>query len=434
MREQMKGSLRRAGALCLVLALLWGLTACGGEKSPVQILDGPEAQPEYLSFFSSKSLSGSDIGKYWSDHFAASYNKKVYINYDGAAYYADEGLSYRELLEKRLQSSAPDDLYIINAEDVMEFGRKGYWMDLSGLDCIGNLTDAALYQSTFDGKVFSLPLALTGFGFCWNVDLLEEHGLAVPAKLDEFLAVCEALKAAGILPYGGNKGYALTVPAMCVGLAELYGSPDVERRVEELNSGAVPISSYLRKGYTFLELLIGEGYLDPQQAMDTVPGDEWELLESGACGFICTGLGGTKDRPVQVAMTGLPVLPEGGVGVYGAYNRLCVNPNAKNLETALAFLEMVGDTEALNTSATLSNLMPSAKGGGVAPPPSEQGLYELLQSPGQIPNQDFGLHFNTWENIRDVGREICGGLSVDEACAKLDGMQRADLEAYARTN
>lgn len=431
----MKRQIKKAAALCTALALLAGSAACGQDEPVVQIIDDLEAQPEYLSFFSSASLSGSDVGKYWSERFNETYNKKVYVDYDGASYYAEEGLSYRELLEKRLQSSNPDDLYIINAEDVIDFGKKGYWMDLSDMDFVDNLSEAALYQSTYDGKVFSVPLSFTGFGLYWNVDLLGAHGLTVPENLEQFLSVCETLKANGLLPYGANKGFALTVPAMCSGLAPLYQSPEQERLIAALNSGETAISTYLRAGFTLLRQMIDNGYLDPQQALDTVPGDEWELFLAGRYAFICGGLGvvpqQTETLGFQLEMTGLPVLADGSIAVYGADSRLCVNPNATHLETALEFIEMVGTPEALNLSAELDNTISSAKDGWAVPSSVAEKMCTLLQSPNQIPNQDFALHFNTWENIRNVGREVCAGASVEQACAMLDELQRAELASYA---
>ena len=310
-------------------------------------------------------------------------------------------------------------------------------MDLSGLDCVDNLSEAARYQSTYDGKVFSIPLEFTGFGVYWNVDMLEEHGLSVPENLSEFENVCEVLKKAGIVPYVGNKGYALTVPAMCVGMAELYKEEGKEQRIEELNSGEVSLSAYLRSGYEFLNQMIEKEYLDPNQAMSTIPGDDVELFQSGKYAFICSGLGNitlqnSKSIEFKLEMTGFPVLPEGCIAVYGADSRLCVNPESKNLDTALEFMEMVGNTEALNESAALSHTMSAARdASNIAVPLVQEKMCELLKQPGQIPNQDFSLHFNTWESIRDVAREICSGSSVDEACAMLDEKQRADLEEYS---
>lgn len=421
-------------SLLIAAILPLALTACGSSEFGVQALDAQDMQPEYLSFFSKRSMSGTDVTKYWIDRFTEEYNKQVYINFDGASYYAEEGLSYRQLLEKRLGSSAPDDLYIINAEDVLEFEKKGYWMDLSGMDFVDNLTEAALYQSTYNKKVFSVPLSFTGFGFRWNVDLLKEHGLVIPQNLKEFLNVCEQLKTNGILPYGANKGSALTVPAMCVGFSELYGNDSLEERIAELNSGEMPVSSYMRGGFDFLAMMIENGYMDPRQALETTPGKEdVELFLSGGCAFICSGLGDlhkAAEKSFEMDLTGLPVLPEGCITVYGANNRLCVNPNSKQLDTALEFIEMVATPEALAKSAALEHTMSSAGENAPSDFPAEERIVELLQQPGQIPNQDFTLHFNTWESIRDAARELCGGDSVDQVCAMLDDKQKADLETY----
>ena len=67
---------------------------------------------------------------------------KTFILYsDSANFYADEGLSYRELLLKRMESGEADDLYIIPAEDVLEFDRKGYIYDLAQMDFVHNLSE-----------------------------------------------------------------------------------------------------------------------------------------------------------------------------------------------------------------------------------------------------------------------------------------------------
>lgn len=431
----MTGNIKKAAALLAAGILLCGLIACRGEDS-IQIVQNKEKEPEYLSFFSSDSYADSDIAKYWIDQFAEQYEERVYVNHEGAAYYAEEGLSYRELLEKRLESSAPDDLYIINAEDVIEFHKKGYWMDLSGLDFVKNLSAAALSQSTYDGMVFSVPLSFTGFGFCWNVTLLKEHGLTVPGNRSEFLEVCARLKADGILPYGANKGYALTVPAMATGLAGLYQSADKQKRLADLNDGTTAISVYMKEGFEFLSGLIENGFLDPQQAMAAEPrkGDK-ELFLSGGCAFICMDLCAASQiadtETMEIRFTGLPLLEDGCIAVYGANSRLCVNPESAHLDTALRFIEMVGTKKSLDESAMLEHAMSSAKDSGMQLDSRQRDMCELLQQDGQIPNQDFELHFNTWENIRNVGREICGGIGAEEACRKLDELQRTEIAAYA---
>lgn len=422
--------------LLVAVIMLFATTSCGKDQSEFHVMDESDTQPLYLSLFSPTSMSESDVTKYWVERFTEQYNREVYIEFDGATYYGDEGLSYRELLARRLESSTPDDLYVINAEDVMEFEKKGYWMDLSNMDFVNNLSDASLYQSTYKGKVFSLPLTFTGFGFMWNVDLLAKYSLDIPQNLTEFLNVCETLKTNGVLPYGSNKGFGLTVPAMCVGFSELYRSGNVDERIADLNSGKTPVSDYLSNGFSFLSTMIEKGYLDPKQALNSEPnGEDLDLFLAGECAFICTTFGQFKsgeDQPFTMKLTGLPVLSDSCTAVYGAQTRLCVNPKSKHMDTALKFIEMVGSFESLEKSAEIHDSMSSSKSIDVARSPMVEEFVSLLQQPGHIPNQDFALNFNTWESIRDVSRELCGGISVDQACDMLDKKQRTDLESYSQ--
>lgn len=426
-------SLKKFLGLLVALVMALSLTACGSE-SGVRVIEENAVEPEYLSFFSQSDISGDDVTKYWADLFTEMYDKQVYIDFNGASYYAEEGLSYRELLEKRLESSSPDDLYIINAEDVLAFEKKGYWMELSGMDFVKNLSEAALYQSTYNGKVFSVPLSFTGFGFIWNVDMLAQYGLTVPENLEEFLTVCERIKNEGILPYGANKGFGLTVPAMCVGFSKLYGTEDQNERIAALNSGETPVSAYIRDGYELLAMMIEKGYMDPRQALETTPSQEdIAMFLAGECAFVCSGLGKFGELPTdlfQMEMTGLPVLADGSIAVYGADKRLCVNPNSKHLDTALQFIEMVGTHEALEQSARLDKSMSSSNANAIPSSDGTSKLIALLQRADQVPNQDFSLHFSTWESIRDVARTICAGESVDYACNLLDEKQQADLTAH----
>lgn len=421
--------------ITIILAFSMIISACDTKSNSINIVDFHSETPEYLSFFYSKHTGNHDMAKYWGEAFIKLYDRQVYINYDQAAYYNTTGLSYRELLSKRMQSSLPDDLYIINAEDVIEYERLGYWMDLSNLNFVDNLSEAALRQSTYHGKVFSLPLDFTGFGFLWNLDMLQKYGLEIPANLAEFMHVCETLKAAGITPYGANKGYALTIVAMGRGLSQLYLRTDVEEQIEALNQGEVSISTYVKDGYLLLSEMMKKGYFDPQQALDTAPESELDAFLAGEYAFISSGLGMIakipEDAPFAYEITGLPLLEDGYTSIYGADSRLCVNPNSKQLDVALKFIEMVGVPEALDKNAELNQTLSTARNSNLQTITTKQPLAQQLLKPGQVPNQDFSLHFNTWESIRNVAREICKGMRVEDALKMLDELQNKERRMYS---
>lgn len=363
------------------------------------------------------------------------YSSNIIVYSDYADFYAEEGLSYRELLHKRMDSGMPDDLYVITAEDVLEFDKDGFIYDLSGLSCLSNLSEDALQQSTCNGKVFSVPLSYTSFGLIWNVDMLRQYDLEMPENLEEFWNVCDTLKHHGIVPYGGNRDLGLSVPAMCAGLGPLYQDPEREALVAELASGETPVSTYMRDGFLFLQTMIDKGYMDVDRTLATLPDSEEEIsyFAEGKCAFIsaiCRTKALTQDYPFQVAMTALPVLPQGAICVVGAGQRLAVNPNSKHLDEALMIIENLCTESTLNGFAQRLGKVSSAKGNKASTLPQADALVSCLSDGHQVPNQDFALHFNTWNTIKELCVKLCEGASVDEVCREYDKLQSKELALY----
>lgn len=375
--------MKRKGYLAGLL-LAWVLLGAGcknGQAAPELYLD--KGIPETPVAIFTQNDSVSQVVKECCEKVL---NKdgttNIVVYSDSAGYYADEGLSYRELLLKRLSSGTADDLYLIPAEDVLEFDEKGYIYDLSDLKCIRNLSKDALIQSTYDGKVFSLPLSYTCFGFVWNVDMLKQYDLAVPVNREEFLNVCETLKENGILPYGANKDFGLTVPVMCAGLYDVYQGEGTEQKLQELSEGTTPVSEYMRKGFDFLQMMIDKGYMDPEKALDTIPSSdgEKEFFAQENCAFICAIYRGKtfEGYPFEIEMTPLPLLENGSICVVGADQRLAINPNAKHLEAAITVVEALGQTEILDAFARTWERYPHPKMPRLLPSPSPIQSYHVL--------------------------------------------------------
>ena len=360
----------------------------------------------------------------------------IVIYSDSASFYADEGLSYRELLSKRLSSGNADDLYLIPAEDVLKFEEKGYIYDLSDLECIGSLSQDALIQSTYDGKVFSIPLSYTCFGFVWNVDMLKQYGLEVPKNLGEFLHVCETLKENGILPYGANKDFGLTVPVMCAGLYDVYQGDGTEQKLEALSDGTVPVSEYMVNGFHFLQMMIDQGYMDPERALDTLPSsdEEKKFFEEENCAFICAIYRGLtfEGYPFEIAMTPLPVVENGSVCVVGADQRLAINPGSKHLEAAITIVEALGQTEMLDSFAQSLGKISSSKNATAPDIPESASIIACVAAGRQIPNQDFRLHFNVWNTVRELSQQLCEGKNVEEVAGEYDFRQKEEISVYGK--
>ena len=423
----------KGAAACLLSILLCCGCAADGDKPQVYIADN---EPEtVISLFA----QGEEVPKAVNDCcdriINRQYSSNIIVYSDYADFYAEEGLSYRELLYKRMESGLPDDLYIITAEDVLEFDRKGFIYDLSGLQCLDNLSEDALQQSICNGKVFSVPLSYTSFGLIWNLDMLHQYGLEAPGNLEEFWNVCETLKDNEILPYGGNRDFGISVPAMCAGLGPLYQSPRSGELLAELASGETPVSTYMKDGFKFLKTMIDNGYMDVERTLATLPDTEEEtsFFAEGKCAFIssiCRTKAFSRDYPFEVEMTALPVLADGAVCVVGAGQRLAVNPNSEHLEEALMIVENMCTKEILDGFAQRLGKVSSAQGNKASTLPQADKLVSCISSGRQVPNQDFSLHFNTWNTIKELCVKLCEGADVDEVCREYDERQMEELALY----
>ncbi len=417
-----------AGLLSFVLTLT--ICGCGNTRESSVVKEFDDVKTVTLSMLTSRGMSDN----FWTQDYVAKDGVKIKIAEYTADYYDSEKLTYRELVAKRIKSNVDIDLYVIHAEDVIEFNKLGYWMDLSGLNAVSCLSPDALAQSTYDGKVFSIPLSYTGFGFWWNVDMLKEHGLSVPGNLPEFLNVCQVLKEAGVTPYLGNKGYALTVPAMAMGFSELYAAADADQRLADLSSGTTPVSTYMAKGFAFIEMMIENGYMNPEQALNSAPGHE-DVADflAGKGAFLCSNIeANIKSPDFEIDMTGIPVSESGTVAVVGANYRLAVNPNSPNAHYATELIDSLVTPEWLAQAAAREYTLSSGNDEYDLSylDSSLQDFARLAGSGGQVPNQDFALHFNTWECIRDICRQICNGQSAADATQEYDRIQQEQIAAY----
>ncbi len=81
-------------------------------------------------------------------------------------------------------------------------------------------------RAVSDGKIYGVPYSTPVMGVFYNTDIFAEHGIAVPRTYTEFVAACEKLKAAGVLPIaaGGasGSGWALEISLGVIG-PTIYG-------------------------------------------------------------------------------------------------------------------------------------------------------------------------------------------------------------------
>lgn len=118
----------------------------------------------------------------------------------------EEQEKYKNNIAKWLAAPTPrsDVLYWFGGTKLRGFVEKG-WVE--PIDDIwnaggynGKFTKAARLSVAHDGKVYALPFSYYHWGFYYRKSLFQRLKLTPPQTWDEFLAVGEKLKAAGIVP------------------------------------------------------------------------------------------------------------------------------------------------------------------------------------------------------------------------------------------
>ncbi len=97
----------------------------------------------------------------------------------------------------------PDVHEINNDEAGLLFAKEGKLMDLKALSAAKHVYPTLLKEYTISsGLVFGFPQGSSTAFIYYNKDLFKELGLNVPTNFDDFIIVCEKIKAKGITPIG----------------------------------------------------------------------------------------------------------------------------------------------------------------------------------------------------------------------------------------
>ena len=114
----------------------------------------------------------------------------------------EDGEAVGALLAKYEGGIGPDLFYsrtYSTGAELSENGFNVYCEDIPGVK--ENFTETALEGFTDkDGHIFAVPFAAVSHFVYYNKQIFADNGIEVPTTFEEFLAVCETLKAAGITP------------------------------------------------------------------------------------------------------------------------------------------------------------------------------------------------------------------------------------------
>ncbi|MFB9275477.1 ABC transporter substrate-binding protein [Cohnella cellulosilytica] len=115
---------------------------------------------------------------------------------------------FQTLLLTKIASGEVPDVIDINApESYPVYNAAENFEDLSGEPWVARLNNADMYKYT-DGKYYAFPTSAPGLvaGAYYNKQVFESLGVSLPSTYEEFLALLDTIKEAGITPiYMSNK-------------------------------------------------------------------------------------------------------------------------------------------------------------------------------------------------------------------------------------
>lgn len=90
-----------------------------------------------------------------------------------------------------------------NEGDDARLADSGGFLDLTGQPFLKAFNPTVLAATTYKGKNYTVPTGLSYYtGMFYNKKIFQQNGLQVPTTWQEFVKVCDALKAKGVVPVG----------------------------------------------------------------------------------------------------------------------------------------------------------------------------------------------------------------------------------------
>ncbi|MEV6300750.1 N-acetylglucosamine/diacetylchitobiose ABC transporter substrate-binding protein [Actinoplanes sp. NPDC051861] len=271
--------LRRAAAVGFASVPAVGmLSACvgGGEEDTTEQATGTKSAENPLGIDPKTGIEviifdGGLGTKYATDVDIPLYNKKWPES--KVTYSATQEVS--TVVQPRLNAGDAPDMINNSGSKLMDFGavvNAGQAQDLTELfaapswDIAGKtvadtLVPGAIEQGTYNGKPYAVNYAYTVFGLWYNKALFTKNNWTVPTTWADFTALCDKIKAAGIVPFGyagANASYYMVRAIMTS--AGKIGTEQVLKDIDNLKPGAWKNDAVLKAAEAWAE--IGKKYID----------------------------------------------------------------------------------------------------------------------------------------------------------------------------
>ncbi len=237
----------------------------------------------------------------------------------------------------------PDIFFTWGMGFLGEFVNAGrvYCVDAEYENYKDELPEAMTVNVTYDGKMYGVPYTMSLITLYANMDLLAQVGYdEIPATYEDMMACCEALKAAGIIPFGvsGKELWCLSEYVEPLVIKSIGGA-----KLRDIYNGAASWNDPgMIKAIEAFQGMVENEYFDPSAS--ALGNDEVKNnFIAGKYAFYQNGSWNNKDIGEQakfaVKAGTFPVLDPANASLYamigGPNNTLAVTESSANKELAV---------------------------------------------------------------------------------------------------
>jgi len=389
----------------------------------VEATPEPAPEPVTLEFY---HWFGADLGETTIKQINGLFHQ-LYPNVTVEFETADTG-TYEQVMSTRLAANdAPDIFGIFPGTKFHPQAKAGYLTDLSAQPWVSNMLPGSAVVATYDGKVMGYPTDSNVIGVIYNKTVFEELGLAAPTNWDDFLAVCDAVKAAGKTPIAlGLQSAWVTqlIPYAMAPTAIYRDTPDFDAQVSAGEATLVGSPwQAMMEDYLAME---AAGYfnadplgVDYGGALDMMASSETIMMVQGNW-----AVAGLRDKApdIEWGMFPLPYNKQGGdVWVSAAVGGLlAISANTEHPEEVLNYLQFWASPEIQGIYLTAKKAFPANKGISPVLDPAAAEMIPYMQA-GTYPfldqNWPAGVQPIMLEGIQSV---FAGEMSVEEMLQEMD--------------
>ena len=203
--------------------------------------------------------------------------------------------NYKQQLVVAMSSGQAPNIYVHwGGGPMAEYYKSGFANDITDMYAKydhPDFIDAAVAQSTYDGKMLAIPFGgLSGCDIFYNKTIFEELNLEVPETIDELEEVCDTLKANDITPFALANASKWTGSMYYMYLVARHsGNAEFDAAYTQENGGSFTSDAFIYAG-TKIQDWVKKGYFpDGVNSLSADDNQDRALIYDGSAAMMLHG-------------------------------------------------------------------------------------------------------------------------------------------------